>query len=289
MGAEKFSVLQVELWHSEGGHARSLDIVHLRPEEMSNCPAEAVTEILRRARLAMRGATIGQIFYRDNEGDRCTLTVETLADAMTFVKAVSPVSDVGRLELHVLGDQTSSADTESIKSVQQELKDLARGLDLALVLPRFAGAALRLIEAVDQPALFQLVQTLLDFQEGILAEDAMPGVLPTAIAAASELPPEALLDLVERFREEASKIVDEQLAPQAPAQTVAPLQKLGLLLQQDAALDDDWTRVDRPQDKLEAESALQGSKSGCGEATTLKESPSKVEHQTDVTDDWLLL
>merc|ERR1719162_1549220 len=67
------------------------------------------------------GLDVKRITYRDEDGDSCTLTLETLADALAFVvPAGGPLAVNGRLQLQVTFDQEQM---EPSPSVQQSLEN----------------------------------------------------------------------------------------------------------------------------------------------------------------------
>jgi len=91
-------------------------------------------------------------------------------------------------------------------------------LDLRLFVPKLAVAALQVIEEMQEPALFQFVEVLVDFREGTLTAADLPQLVPKTAAAITELPAEIQSKAVDILRREAAKAAESQRTEEKLAQ-----------------------------------------------------------------------
>lgn len=91
------NILQVEFLLA----GAEIDVVHLDWQESMEMKDQAFTEIERRAREAVPALSIKHLTYLDDEGDSCTLTRETLIDALSFASSPVEATPIRSLQLHI--------------------------------------------------------------------------------------------------------------------------------------------------------------------------------------------
>lgn len=215
--APSFRLIQVDL---AADFADASDQVHFDAKEMLTMAGEAIAELARRAALVANSSRrkVRALTYQDDESDWCSLTKETLVDALAFATPTLEGS-VGRLQLRIeteplveelaLGSAPSAetclgVDLKGLESaVLAELKRLTQCADLQRLVPKLASAALRAVEFSQESALFPTIETLLGLQDGKLTAEDLPRLLPQLIGAAAQLSPAALPSFVDRLRAEA--------------------------------------------------------------------------------------
>lgn len=224
MASLGFALVEVRLMDHK---SRCFAAITMDSQEMLDFKPQAIDSILQAATAAAPNKTVARLAYCDEERDWCTLNKETLRDAMQFVMPVDGQAGVGCLEVQVFTENSQDEEQEEEKQVAceaapstpaapipteadaiQALNMLARGTDLRRLVPRLATAALKFIEEAQQPALYGLIELLLDMQDGTLKADALPSVLPNILDVLTQVPPEDLLTLKERFKNEAVKVVE---------------------------------------------------------------------------------
>jgi len=215
----QFEIILVELWHCDEGHLKSLDAFQMLHADMVKYRDQTMAQLCERLAGIKPSLGVKRITYRDEDGDSCTLTSDTLADALAFVvPAGGPLAVNGRLQLHVTFNenqvqaQPTSADIQhSLENAfLLELNSLGNGLDLRRFVPKLAVAALQVVEVMQEPALFQFVELLVDFREGKLTAADLPKLVPKTLAAINELPSEIQSKALEMLRNEAAKAVESQ-------------------------------------------------------------------------------
>lgn len=224
----QFEIILVELWHCDEGHLKSLDAFQMLHVDMVNYRDQTMVQLYDRLAGVKPGVGVKRITYHDEDGDSCTLTSDTLTDALAFVvPAGGPLSVNGRLQLNVTFNEDQSQVKFAYSDVQQSLENaflselnvLASGLDLRLFVPKLAVAALQVIEKMQEPALFQFVEMLVDFREGTLTAADLPQLIPKTLASITELPVEIQSKAVEILRTEAAKAAESQRTEEKMAQS----------------------------------------------------------------------
>jgi len=211
----QFEIILVELWHCDEGHLKSLDAFQMLHADMVKYKDQLMVQLCDRLVEVKPGVVVKRITYRDEDGDSCTLTSDTLTDALAFVvPAGGPLSVNGRLQLHVVFNDNPIQPKPACSAVQQSLEDavlaeiniLAEGVDLRLLVPKLAVSALQIVELMQEPALFQFVEMLVDFRDGKLTAADLPQVMHKTMPAFMELPAEIQSQAVKMFRNEAAKV-----------------------------------------------------------------------------------
>lgn len=236
MDVEPSCVLQVELMAFHGTDLQEvLDVFHFDMEELLALPDIAVDAMLRRVHDVF-DRTETRLAYLDDEGDWCTLNKETLSDAIQFAKLLEDhgLPKIYKLQVRIMSfdlaqpsvamgsvavkmepiddapvSSSSSSSQDHQKSWEdiafEELNALGANTDMRRLLPKLAAAALNLIEEVQFPELFEILDILSAFRDGHLAAERLPAALPEMAATLRALPQEVTMPLLMRFREEAYK------------------------------------------------------------------------------------
>jgi len=241
------SILTIDFAVGVAGHLHVVESIHVNSEEALQFQDQAMQAIEHCAACLAQGAktTVKRITYADEEGDWCTLSLDSFADALEFTRKDG---DFQVLLLHVNLEQPQpqpeaveqpqpekdeepqpGTPPKKQRTTQQEeapvpaepastsleavaLKELCRlgnGTDPRTLVPRLAGVALKIVEEAQRPELFCLLDTLFDFQEGRLQADQVPGVMPQLTHVLGHIPEDVLMPLAARFREEAEKVATQ--------------------------------------------------------------------------------
>lgn len=203
--------MQVELLHGDA----VLDSMNFASQELLEFKDSAIAAITERAAL---GGPVERLQYRDDEGDWCSLNKDTLADALEFAVLVPAPAGCGmdtisKLQVRVRSSASVEVPREAPVSWEQlalkELNELASDVDLRQLVPKLAGRFLKVIEETQQPAMFPIIERLIDLHEGKIKAEDLPAVLPQFAQVAAEVPEEAAGDILERLRQEAAEAVKE--------------------------------------------------------------------------------
>lgn len=226
------NLVEVQLTLEEGGTSKQFDAFLLEAQNMKDHPEDLVHVIHQRAERA--GKTVKRLCYRDDENDWCTLSKDSVSDALQFARpAVSnsilevkvvPVNE-GTSKASPAATTASAAQPESTDSSSssqepaappsalpanleqvalEALNGLAAGLDLRQLVPKLAEAALRVIEGSQETALFGLIDLLAAFRDGHIAADQVPQVLGEIAGTLQQISsPEVLRSIVETFKDQA--------------------------------------------------------------------------------------
>eukprot|EP00927_Polykrikos_kofoidii_P018552 TRINITY_DN18608_c0_g1_i5.p1 TRINITY_DN18608_c0_g1~~TRINITY_DN18608_c0_g1_i5.p1 ORF type:complete len:720 (+),score=145.84 TRINITY_DN18608_c0_g1_i5:87-2162(+) len=233
--ASAFDLLEVEL--VKEGDCSTVDTVYILTEEMLSYPQHFVDHLSAVA-AGHSEQDVLSLKYQDEDGDWCTLNKETARDALNFVterenecprlkvmsvfKQVVVVSEVfpppprepvpGPAGQATTASSASSSATSAhltVTEVLKEINGLSCGMDLRRLMPVLAQAALRVIEKAQEPALFQLLDSVIAFRDGHLKAENLPVVLPQILNVLGSLPHEAKLRLITQMKSEAKQAVAE--------------------------------------------------------------------------------
>jgi len=97
----------------------------------------------------------------------------------------------------------------------EQLNRLAADLDLRRLVPKLAIAGLRIVEEVQAPALFPLLDVLCALRDGDLKAEMVPELLHVFAEAVDRVPTEEKMRLFVRVKEEAERAVQELREEQA--------------------------------------------------------------------------
>eukprot|EP00435_Cladocopium_sp_Y103_P058040 s597_g20.t1 len=116
-----------------------VDTLVLHGQDMCARPDLALEVILRRAEQALMGKVqVKRIVYRDEEGDSCTLTAPSIADALDLCKG-------GVLLLQVVPASGTAASSLHAEELMDALLKRVKGLNLKRVWERLGEAGLELL------------------------------------------------------------------------------------------------------------------------------------------------
>jgi len=206
--------------------------------EMLSFKDQAVQTVSDKARECLTpGQELKRVVYVDDDGDLCTLTADTLADALLFTQELEPGNPVWRLEVQTIVAETvvetapEVPEPEEAPSMPQQescdlsdfLRDPCAGLESALLslnglmgdacaqqlLPKLASAALHIIESEQLTALNPFVATLMTLQEGKVQLESLPAIFLTIAPILIVLPREVLKRFAGKFEVEARRIIAE--------------------------------------------------------------------------------
>lgn len=218
---ESFGVLQIELLVDNS----QVSAVHLHTREVLAHPEAAINALQQRASEVVAPGIVKSLTYQDDEGDWCTLTKDTLTDALSFaeVGAITDTVLAGCLQVRVLVSDAPTPESPAIEATAEDtsacsvsesdlmqlVNKLACGCDFRALVPKLAGAALQVIQQAQEPALYSLIEVLQAFQEGKNTAADLPMVLPLILEVAKFLPHPTLFSLAAMFHKEAIKTVAE--------------------------------------------------------------------------------
>lgn len=153
-----------------------IDMLVMQGHEMCARPELALDVIRRRAEQALVGkVSIKRIVYRDEEGDSCTFTAPSIADALDLC------AESGVLLLHVVpASLKTAASSLHAEELMDELLKRVKGLNLKRVWERLGEAGLELLAELQpqwQEDWAELIQPL------------------NALASGMEIPKQDLLQL----------------------------------------------------------------------------------------------
>eukprot|EP00445_Apocalathium_hangoei_P009095 CAMPEP_0203879530 /NCGR_PEP_ID=MMETSP0359-20131031/23974_1 /ASSEMBLY_ACC=CAM_ASM_000338 /TAXON_ID=268821 /ORGANISM="Scrippsiella Hangoei, Strain SHTV-5" /LENGTH=669 /DNA_ID=CAMNT_0050798971 /DNA_START=53 /DNA_END=2062 /DNA_ORIENTATION=+ len=229
--ADFHDVLTVELVASNGAVKEDASF-HVLASELLGHAEQGYEEMLRRAQgLVAEGEEVSRLTYLDDEGDQCTLNGRTLKDAVDFAELNQATGYLKlRLAIFVMGKSRDSAaaddmnDKEAegaserealVEAALQALNQMATGSDLRELIPKLAGAGLRIIGELQDPSLYALIDILCALQEGGVKVDSVPSLLPQFVAAFEQVPADRQADLLDMLKEVAKKVVQELREEQA--------------------------------------------------------------------------
>ena len=151
-----------------------VDMLVMQGHEMQGHPDLALEVIRRRAEQALVGRVqVKRIVYRDEEGDSCTLTAPSIADALDLCKG-------GVLLLQVVPAALGTAGSLHAEELMDELLKRVKGLNLKRVWESLGEAGLELLAELQpqwQEDWAELIQPL------------------NALASGMEIPKDDLLQL----------------------------------------------------------------------------------------------
>mmetsp|Transcript_37294 Transcript_37294/g.80291 ORF Transcript_37294/g.80291 Transcript_37294/m.80291 type:complete len:314 (+) Transcript_37294:86-1027(+) len=151
-----------------------VDMLVMQGHEMCARPELALQVIRRRAEQVLVGKVqVKRIVYRDEEGDSCTLTAPSMADALDLCKG-------GVLLLQVVPASLGTASSLHAEELMDELLKRVKGLNLKRVWERLGEAGLELLAELQkqwQEDWAELIQPL------------------NALASGMEIPKDDLLQL----------------------------------------------------------------------------------------------
>eukprot|EP00930_Biecheleria_cincta_P082392 TRINITY_DN7212_c0_g1_i2.p1 TRINITY_DN7212_c0_g1~~TRINITY_DN7212_c0_g1_i2.p1 ORF type:complete len:901 (-),score=164.77 TRINITY_DN7212_c0_g1_i2:209-2857(-) len=170
------------------------------------------------------GETLKRIVYEDDEGDRCTLTKPSLSDALRFC-------DEGTLQLHVEGASIPKSESAApsappsseeavpgvcpppsaidAKMFLEALRVATSGTDIRRVLPRLADAGRSLIQEMELPELFVLLDPLESFGDGCVELDQLTVFAEIAAGVFNSMTDEAQQQIYQKGHAALLAIVEE--------------------------------------------------------------------------------
>lgn len=217
-------------------------------------PLQIMSQIQNLVEAVAVGTSVNRITYRDDEGDWCTLSEDSLSDAIECLMASQQGSSeipILQLRLHTgasstvqvavreeapatVNEEAASRQAPTPAAAQErpepsvaaaelspeqvalrELNCLSSSVDVRLLLPRLADVGLEMINDLLLPELFPLIEILCDFKEGRASAEELPAVLPELIAVTSNVAPDFRSAIFEGFKQKAHAAVAELRREQA--------------------------------------------------------------------------
>lgn len=138
-----YDVISVHLTLADGSSIANFDF---DAREMIDAAELAVAEIGRQAALALPGLWVKRLAYLDDENDRCTLTKETLQDAMSFATPLLNLEfkelNFGKLSVVVVTEtdkvEVEAPTLESTKTVELHRNCVCDGCEAGPIMgPRY--------------------------------------------------------------------------------------------------------------------------------------------------------
>lgn len=253
MASNEVEALQVELLMGGTENLKQVKLFNINSDEIVSAPAAAIADIQHCAE-EVSGQAIVRITYQDDDGDWCTLNEHTISDAIVFAKTVQGLR---RLPLHIVTKATPSISASaapvpvattptqsavpqsqpeqepeqapcprvgegtSVQAALREFERLACDVDLRSFVQMLAAAALRIINEVQLPELFPLIETAWDLQDGKLQAESVALLLPQIVGPFESMPPEVREDVLRRFKQEAESAAADLRQQHSKAGTTA--------------------------------------------------------------------
>lgn len=204
------------------------------PDILAN-QEECIHVLTQKAQSVLGGWGVKSLTYQDDEGDDCTLQKATLSDALTFLVQADDDPAFGVLRVTVEKDENqppAPVQTEPAEAVPEPenkpaeatsqprineaavlgfLNSLGLGLDMRILVPKLAEAALRIVEreATQEPALYALLDVLVAFRDGHQTAEDLPSILPHVLEVLQHLPAAKLAELFQLAHCEVMGVVSE--------------------------------------------------------------------------------
>eukprot|EP00927_Polykrikos_kofoidii_P018553 TRINITY_DN18608_c0_g1_i6.p1 TRINITY_DN18608_c0_g1~~TRINITY_DN18608_c0_g1_i6.p1 ORF type:complete len:673 (+),score=136.35 TRINITY_DN18608_c0_g1_i6:79-2019(+) len=233
--ASAYDFLEVEL--VKQGERSPFDTQFLVMQDVQKWPGDFVN-FLSKVAADHSEQELLNLTYQDEDGDWCTLNEATTADALNFIenrekqcpklkvaaafKQAEPKSQVfappprepaAEPPAVAAAPPASSSSAETPNSfmtgVLKEVNSLSCGMDFRRLLPVLAGAALRVIENAQEPALFPLLDLVVAVRDGHIKADNWLSVLPQVFEVLESMSLERRMHLFMQMKAEAKKAVEE--------------------------------------------------------------------------------